>query len=198
MTGLIFARFSRPRARFVFADSAVVTIHDHQPTLMIRVANARHNTLSNATATLWLIREEFTPEGRHLRRYYPLELQRRENPAFALTWTIFHSIDETSPLFGQSAEDLATTDAVLVLTIGGIDDNSAQALRARRAYSHEEIVWEHGYVDITTVGEDGRLVIDYGRFHDVTPDRGSAKAGNDGDKRSDAANEHPDHRSDTA
>ena len=55
MTGLIFARFSRPRARFVFAQKAIVTMHDRQPTLMIRVANARHNTLSNASATLWLI-----------------------------------------------------------------------------------------------------------------------------------------------
>jgi inward rectifier potassium channel len=43
MTGLIFARFSRPRARFVFADHPVVTMHEGHPTLMIRLANARHN-----------------------------------------------------------------------------------------------------------------------------------------------------------
>ncbi len=97
MTGLIFARFSRPRARFVFAEKAIVTMHDRQPTLMIRVANARHNTLSNASATLWLIRAEQTAEGQHLRRYYQLEPLRQENPVFALTWTIFHVIDQTSP-----------------------------------------------------------------------------------------------------
>ncbi len=113
MTGLIFARFSRPRARFVFAEKAIVTMHDRQPTLMIRVANARHNTLSNASATLWLIRAEQTAEGQHLRRYYQLEPLRQENPVFALTWTIFHVIDQTSPLFGLSAEDLASTDAAV-------------------------------------------------------------------------------------
>jgi inward rectifier potassium channel len=58
MTGLIFARFSRPRARFVFAQKAIVTMHDRQLTLMMRVANAHQNTLSNATATLWFIRAE--------------------------------------------------------------------------------------------------------------------------------------------
>jgi len=89
---------------------------------------------------------------------------------FALTWTIFHVIDQTSPLFGLSAEDLASTDAVLVLTVGGIDDNSAHALRARKGYSHDDIAWQHRYVDIVTVTADGRLFIDYARFHDVTPD----------------------------
>ena len=187
MTGLIFARFSRPRARFVFAQKAIVTMHDRQPTLMIRVANARHNTLSNASATLWLIRAEQTAEGQDLRRYYPLELLRRENPVFVLTWTIFHVIDQSSPLFGQSAEDLADMDAVLVLTVAGIDDNSANELRARRGYSHDEIVWQHRYVDIMTATADGRWFVDYARFHDVTPDGVSANAGDGGDERPDAS-----------
>src|SRR5260370_26875834 len=111
MPGLILARFPGTGARFFFARKAIVSMHDRQPTLMIRVANARHNTLSNASATLWLIRAEQTAEGQHLRRYYPLELLRQENPVFALTWTIFPVIDQTTPLFGLSAEDLASTDA---------------------------------------------------------------------------------------
>jgi len=189
MTGLIFARFSRPRARFVFAEKATVTMHDGQPTLMIRVANARHNTLSNASAALWLIRAEQTAEGQHLRRYYQLELLRQENPVFALTWTIFHVIDQRSPLFGLSAEDLASTDAVLVLTVGGIDDNCAHALRARKGYSHDDIAWQHRYVDIVTVTPDGRLFIDYARFHDVTPDGVSANVSDGGYGRSDASPE---------
>ena len=73
MTGLIFARFSRPRARFVFADHPVVATRDGQPTLMIRMANARHNTISRATARLWLIRAERTKEGDQLRRFYELQ-----------------------------------------------------------------------------------------------------------------------------
>src|SRR5258708_28197415 len=69
MTGLIFARFSRPRARFVFARFPIVSQHEGQLTLMIRVANARHNTISGATARLWLIRGENSAEGQYYRRY---------------------------------------------------------------------------------------------------------------------------------
>ena len=89
MTGLVFSRFSRPRARFVFAQHAVVTLHEGQPSLMIRVANARHNIISRATARLWIIREEESAEGQRFRRFYELELRRNENPVFALTWNFF-------------------------------------------------------------------------------------------------------------
>jgi inward rectifier potassium channel len=172
MTGLVFARFSRPRARFVFAQYPIVAQHEGEPTLMIRVANARHNIISGATARLWLIRGEQSAEGQYFRRYYELDLRRSENPVFALSWTIFHPIDEKSPLFGASSDDLAEADALLVLTISGLDDNSAQQLNARQSYSQRHIRWHHRYVDISSNGDDGRVILDYGKFHDVTPEAG--------------------------
>lgn len=170
MTGLVFARFSLPRARFVFARNPVVSLHEGRPTLMARVANARLNIVSGATARLWLIRREQTAEGAQFRRIHELDLQRNENPVFALTWTVFHVIDESSPLHGQGPDDLARMDALLVLTVAGVDDNSTQELNARQTYEHHEIRWQHGYVDITSLSVDGRLVLDYTRFHDVVPE----------------------------
>jgi len=167
MTGLIFARFSRPRARFVFADYPVVTAHQGQPTLMMRVANARNNTISQATARLWLFRLEYTAEGHQLRRFYELKLERQEHPMFALSWTLLHRIDENSSLFGVGTEELEKTDAALVLNVSGIDDSSAQHLHARRLYYHTDIRWRHRYRDITSISPQGRLLIDYGKFHDV-------------------------------
>ena len=170
MTGLIFARFSRPKARFVFAKHPVVAVHQGQPTLMIRIANARHNTISQATARLWLFRMETTKEGEQLRRYHELKLDRREHPLFSLSWSIFHVIDKTSPLYGMSEDDLADADANLVLNVGGVDDSSAQRLYARQFYAQQDIRWQHRYVDITSVSPEGRLVLDYTKFHEVTPE----------------------------
>src|SRR6516225_3740140 len=167
MTGLIFARFSRPRARFIFANHPVVTIHEGQPTLMIRIANERNNTISQAMARLWLIRMKTTAEGTDFRRYYELSRQRNEHPMFMLSWSIFHVIDETSPLYGATPADLAATDAALTLNVSGVDDNSAQYLYARRLYSHEAIRWKHRYRDITSFSEHGTMVIDYTVFHEI-------------------------------
>ncbi len=170
MTGLIFARFSRPKARFVFAKHPVVGNRQGQPTLMIRVANARHNTISQATARLWLVREEEMTEGDTVRRFHELILDRNEHPVFSLSWTLYHAIDETSPLYHMDREELVAADAVLVLNLGGVDDNSAQRLAARKVYSAEDIRWRHRYVDITGDSPQGRLLLDYTKFHDVIPE----------------------------
>jgi inward rectifier potassium channel len=167
MTGLIFARFSRPRARFVFAKQAVIARHEGRQALMVRAANVRHNTISRASARLWLIRIEHTEEGDELRRFYELKLDRNEHPMFVLSWMLFHVIDKESPLHGMTSSDLADTDALLVLNVGGVDDSSAQQLFARHIYSWRDIRWHYRYKDITSVSPQGRFLLDYTKFHDV-------------------------------
>ena len=167
MTGLIFARFSRPRARFVFAKETVITHHEGRLALMIRTANARHDTISRASARLWLVRVERTKEGDELRRFYELKLDRSEHPMFVLSWMLFHVIDKESPLYGATSPDLADSDALLVLNIGGVDDSSAQQLYARHVYSWRDIRWQHRYRNITSVSPQGRVLLDYTKFHDL-------------------------------
>jgi inward rectifier potassium channel len=176
LTGLVFARFSRPRARFVFATHAVVTSHEGHPTLMIRMANARHNTISRATARLWIIRAERTKEGDQLRRFYELKLDRSEHPMFVLSWMLFHVIDNESPLHGLTAADLEKGEALFVLNVGGLDDSSAQQLYARHIYSSHDVRGHHRYVDITSVSPQGRFLLDYRKFNDTVPDKLSREA----------------------
>jgi inward rectifier potassium channel len=171
MTGLIFARFSRPRARFVFARHPVITRYQGGPTLMIRIANARHNTISQATAELWVFKLELTQEREEFRRFYQLKLDRSEHPMFSLSWTLLHIIDETSPLFGVGPDDFADAEGALVLNLSGIDDSSAQRLYARQIYSRTDIRWQHRYRDITSLSPGGRLLLDYTKFHDVVPEQ---------------------------
>jgi inward rectifier potassium channel len=65
--------------------------------------------------------------------------------------------------------DLAAADAILMLNVSGVDDNSAQYLHARKFYNHQHIRWNYRYRDITSVSKEGRLVIDYAVFHEITP-----------------------------
>jgi inward rectifier potassium channel len=170
MTGLIFARFSRPRARFVFANTAVITRHEGRQALMIRTANARHDVISRSNARLWLIRAQRINEGDQLRRFYELGLDRSEHPMFVLSWMLFHIIDKESPLHGVTAPDLEESDALLVLNVGGLDDGSAQQLYARHVYSWRDIRWHHRYKDVTSVSPQERFLLDYTKFHDVVAD----------------------------
>ena len=167
MTGLIFARFSRPSARLLFADNPVISHHEGKQTLMVRFANERQNIIGNATAKLWLLKNVVSQEGRSFRRFYELPLLRNEHPALALSWTLYHVIDEDSPLHGQTADDLETSSVTLVVVVGGFDVVAAQGVHGRKSYDHPEILFGHRYADILSKMDDGRLRIDYGKFHDT-------------------------------
>src|SRR5580704_13983158 len=167
MTGLIFARFSRPNARILFADNPVISNHEGKLTLMIRFVNERHNIIGNATAKLWLLRNEASLEGGSFRRFYELPLLRSEHPALALSWTIYHLLDEQSPLYGLTADDFAASGVSLAVVVTGYDVVAAQAIHARKSYDYPAIRFGYRYADILDRTEDGRLRIDYSRFHET-------------------------------
>ena len=167
MTGLIFARFSRPSARLLFADTPVISDHEGQQTLMIRLANERHNVISNANARLWLFKNIVSKEGQQFRRFYELSLIRNESPALALSWTLFHVIDENSPLYGLNADDLEAINAQLIVVVSGYDVVAAQTVHARKSYDYPDIRFGHRYAEILGTTDDGRLRVDYGRFHET-------------------------------
>lgn len=165
LTGLIFARFSKPRARILFADHPVIARQDGAMNLMIRTANARNNFISDATAQLWATRVEHNKEGQRYRRFHELPLTRQQNPAFALSWTVFHEINKASLLYGLTAKDLAAAEYFFILTIKGVDETSSQDLRARKSYTEDQILWGHRYADILSNSENGDLTLDYREFH---------------------------------
>jgi inward rectifier potassium channel len=167
MTGLIFARFSRPSARLLFADNPVISLHEGKPTLMIRLANERHNIIANANARVWAFKSVVTQEGEPLRRFYELALERNEIPGLALSWTLYHALDEDSPLHGLSADGMEAATVSLVVVLSGYDAVAAQTVHARKSYDYFDIRFGHRYADILDTQDDGRLRIDYGKFHET-------------------------------
>lgn len=169
ITGIMFARFSRPRARFMFAKFAVVRPIDGRLTLMFRAANARQNVVQEASAVLRMLRDEVTPEGFRLRRIVDLPLLRSRHPVFSLGWTLMHAINEASPLHQESAETLASTQTIFILSLSGTDETTGQVLMARAEYASEAIRWNQAFRDVLETQPDGSLHIDYGKFDEVEP-----------------------------
>ena len=169
MTGAMFARFSRPRARFLFARYGVVHPMDGRQTLMFRAANARQNIIMEASAQLRLLRDEVTAEGYHYRRILDLPLVRREHPIFLLGWNLMHVIDANSPLAAETPESLAKARALFLLTLSGTDETTGQVLMTGHGYSSGDIRWNHSFRDVLHVGVDGLEHFDYDKFHLVDP-----------------------------
>jgi inward rectifier potassium channel len=167
ITGIMFARFSRPRARFMFARNAVVRPIDGQLTLMFRTANARQNVVQEASARLRLLRDETTVEGFKIRRIRDLPLVRSQHPVFALGWTLMHVIDEASPLWAMRTGRLG--DETFILTVSGTDETTGQVLMARAEYPASAVRWNTAFKDLMSSDEQGTLHIDYRGFDDIEP-----------------------------
>jgi inward rectifier potassium channel len=169
ITGIMFARFSRPRARFLFTRNAVVRPIDGQTTFVVRAANERHNVVQDASAQLHFMYDDTSVEGMSIRRIVDLPLVRSQHPVFSLGWTIMHVIDEASPLRSQTAQSLREKDASIVLSVKGTDDTTGQLLSARTEYTSADIHWNAAFPDLLEEAEDGTLHVDYSRFDRVVP-----------------------------
>ncbi|MDE2182037.1 MAG: ATP-sensitive inward rectifier potassium channel 10 [Alphaproteobacteria bacterium] len=169
-TGLVFARFSRPFARVLFSNVAVIATFEGRPTLMFRAMNQRGNQILGAGISVSFARQATTQEGIVMRRFDELSLVRSRTPLFALSWTVMHTIDETSPLYGATPTSLATQDAELIALLSGTDDTLADTIYARHVYSADQILCGQRFVDVLSFAPQGRRIIDLHRFHDTEPD----------------------------
>jgi inward rectifier potassium channel len=167
VTGLSFARFSKPTARVLFSKIAVITPHNGQPTLMFRAANQRANQILEAEIRVYLSRDEITTEGERFRRVHELTLIRNRNPSFSLSWSIMHPIDEQSPLYNYNPDRFETDRVQIITSLTGIDETVSYQIQSRHIYEHQDLHWNHRFIDIIQNIENGDRLIDYRYFHDV-------------------------------
>lgn len=165
MTGLIFARFARPRESLVFSNVAVIGRYAGQKALMVRVASMRSRPLADATAQMSYLHTMHLPDGRTFRSLRTLKLVRDVNPLLGLSWTIVHLIEDDSPLL----ESLAGPDRfLLTVTIGGLDTLLASPSQGGARYDREHILVDHEFVDVIS-DENGMVRLDITLLHDVMP-----------------------------
>jgi len=171
MTGLLFVRFSKPRPKILFADTAVVTSRNGSPTLMVRIANGRMTLLTNAVVRLGVVLFEESEEGHRLRRLHDLALSNATLSLFPLTWTLMHEVNEESPLAAYDAARLREEDARIFLTIEARDHAIGAAVHDLRVYTADEVLFGMRYVEAVTIDDQLRPVADLSRLSLVEADQ---------------------------
>jgi inward rectifier potassium channel len=169
-TGLLFVRFSRPKAKILYSEDAVITTHNGRPALMLRLANGRLTMMNNAEARLFVLLAERTAEGTFFRRIHELRLQQPLLPLFVMPWTLIHVIDEASPLRDYDAEALAGADARLFLTIEARDYVLAASVQDVKDYSVQHIRFGMRFADAVSVDGDGHTTADLSRLSLLVPE----------------------------
>ncbi len=158
-TGLMYGRFSKPSHGIRFSKNILYTPYKQGFALMFRIANERdHNLTELETRVLMnIIVEE---NGRSNRKYQNLSIENAKITYFPMNWTIVHYIDDTSPLFGWSAEDYITSQMELLVMIKGYNETSAQSIHAKSSYHGSEITWDAKFKLPYYFREDGVTVFE--------------------------------------
>ena len=162
-TGLLFGRFSRPVARIQFSKKILVAPYQDGASLQFRVANRRSNNLMEVEARVLLMTVE-RAGGNLQRKYTPLDLERSKVEFLPLAWTVVHPIDDSSPLKGKTAQDLAELQAEFLVLIRAFDDTFFQSVHVLYSYRYDEVVWGARFVPNFEVDEHGHMVLDLARL----------------------------------
>ena len=132
VTGLVFARFSRPVADILFSKNAVMSWIGNLRAFEFRIINSRNNQIIDLQCRLLVSRFETNASGAAVRRYYPLSLERESVVFFPLSWTVVHIIDKQSPLYGVTKDELCASGAEFLILLTGMDETFSQVVNARR------------------------------------------------------------------
>jgi len=97
--------------------------------------------------------------GKLKRTFQTLPLERDTVDFLALTWTIVHPIDEASPLFGKTKEELEQKQAEVIVLIKGFDETFSQGVRARYSYRFDELAWNAKFTPAFDFDETGSMVL---------------------------------------
>jgi inward rectifier potassium channel len=166
-TGLLFARFARPRAEILFSNVAVIAPYGEGISLQFRIANLRRTEIIELEAQVLFSAMEPDGRGGTVRRYARLALERNKVVFFPLAWTIVHPIDASSPLAGKTPEDLERSHAEILVLLSGIDETFEQTVHARSSYMSGEITWNARFRSIYLPVTSQPLKIDVKRLHEI-------------------------------
>jgi len=168
-TGLLYGRFSRPSAQIIYSKHIIVSPYgDKGKAIMFRLANLRRNMLIDLEIEIVFSYNEVV-DGKTLRRFYPLELERRKVSVLTLNWTVVHPLDENSPLSDMTKEDLIKSEAGFAILLRAFDDTFSQTVHSRTQYQAHEIVWGAKFKPAFDRDEDGRIVLDLSKISEHVP-----------------------------
>ena len=167
-TGILFGRFSRPSARIGFSENALIAPYENRTSLQFRILNRRPNALMDVEATVILMGVAGEP-GKQKRTFQPLPLERDSVDFLALTWTIVHPIDDSSPLFKKTSEDTERSQSEVIILIKAFDETFSQNVRARYSYRFDEIIWNAKFTPAFEFDHTGNMVLNIDKVGSYAP-----------------------------
>ncbi len=157
-TGLIYGRFARPVANILFSKTSVIAPFQDMNAWMFRMVNARDNQLIEVEVQVNITYIK-TVNGKPLRQYAALELERNKVTMFPTTWTIVHPLTDKSPLYNIGPNEMRDMQLEFMIMVKAFDDGFSTNVHSRYSYIVEDVEWGEKFVNIHETTPDGKTLI---------------------------------------
>jgi len=144
-TGLMYGRFSQPKTYLQFSKNALFAPYKGGVALMFRFAPYKRHFLTDTEVTVTLAMQ-LAEEGVMKNRFFNLKLELAKTNTLALNWTVVHEINDQSPLYNLSKEDIFESNAEILVFVKGYDEEYANTVVRRSSYTANEIVFGARFV----------------------------------------------------
>lgn len=158
VTGLLYGRFTRPKAYLMFSDNGLITPHKNTRAFMCRIATYKNNHLTDVEAQL-TVALQVTENNVKMTRFYPMKLEISKVNSLALSWTLVHLINDDSPLFQMNYEEMKEANVEILIFIKGFDDHFSNIVQQRTSYTYNDIIYGGRFLPMFKSAENGAATI---------------------------------------
>ena len=158
VTGLIYGRFSRPKAYLIFSNNVLIAPYKGGRALMMRTATYKNNHLTDAEAIL-TVALHIEEDGKKLTKFYNLPLELSKVGSLALSWTIVHAINEDSPLWNLNEEQIRESKIEVIAALKAFDDHFSNIVQQRTSYTYQQVVYGAKFLPMFERANDGNYTL---------------------------------------
>jgi inward rectifier potassium channel len=166
--GLMIARLTRPRMQLRYSESAIVAPYEGGRGLMFRIVNVQPGEVSDVKVRVNLAWFEMV-DGKRVREFHQLALERSSVEFFPLHWTVVHPIDNRSPMRGVTPETLHAAQPELLIYVSAHEETFSTRVTSRTSYIAEDVRWDVKFADIFVDSADDAIAIDVERLDRTDP-----------------------------
>jgi inward rectifier potassium channel len=155
VTGMFYARFSRPKAYIKFSENFLVSPYKEGRALMFRMATYKNNNLTDVLAQVTAVIHHME-NGKRVSRFYPLTLEISKINSLAISWTCVHYINDESPLWQMTERDMIDASFEMMITVRGFDDHFSNTVQQRTSYNFQELIYGAKFIPMYERAESGK------------------------------------------
>ncbi|MBQ0734057.1 ion channel [Aquimarina celericrescens] len=170
VTGLLYGRFSKPKANIQFSKSIILRKHNGIDCIMFRLMSRSTNIMIRPRIEATLSLSQKGNDEKYINNFYNLKLEQSSITYLPTTWTIVHAVDDSSPLKDFDRPELSQLHGEVLLLISYYDESFAQEVHQAHSYILKNIRHDEKFIPAFYYDDNGYTILDHNKLDKTLDD----------------------------